>query len=44
MGYIETVTDHVFPYNARIFGYDWAKIEDPYEIYLSNHSKIDQLY
>ena len=44
MDYIQAVSGDVFNYNTRIFEYDWDPIEAPYVKYLTNHSKIEELY
>lgn len=35
MGYIEDVAGNPFPYDMRIFDYDWDPIEDPVVGYFS---------
>jgi vitellogenic carboxypeptidase-like protein len=44
MGYITTVGGNVFPYDARIFGSDWDKIEDPTTNYFSISGKVNEIY
>jgi len=44
MDYIETVSGGVFPYNSRIFGYDWDPQEQILINYLTNSSKVADLY
>ena len=44
MEYIGEVSGGVFPYNSMIFGYDWDPKEDVVVEYLTNHSRIEQLY
>lgn len=38
MDYIQTVSGNVFPYDSRIFDYDWNPIEQPYVDYFTKSS------
>lgn len=44
MSYIMNVTGGMFDYDARIYGYDFDKISEPYVSYLGKSGKLDQLY
>jgi hypothetical protein len=44
MGYIESVSGDVFPYDNRIFGSDWSPIEDPTTNYFTISGKVNQIY
>jgi len=44
MGYIEEVSGDVFPYDQRIFGYDWDPTEDMVIDYMNSSGETKQLY
>lgn len=44
MDYIQKVSGQVFPYDGRIFDYDWYAIEMPYVQMLMNSSQVSQIY
>ena len=44
MDYVDEVGGGVFTYDARRFDYDWTPVENPYMAYLTNSSKVAELY
>jgi hypothetical protein len=44
MSYITSVTGNVFPYDSRIFGYDWDAVENPVTNYFTISGKVDEIY
>ncbi len=44
MGYITGVSGDVFPYDNRIFGYDWEAIENQVTDYFTTSDAINQIY
>merc|ERR1719253_632096 len=44
MGYIEDISGGVFPYDMRIFGYDWDPTEDIVTDYLVNSAATADIY
>jgi len=44
MDYIQTVSGGVYPYNSRIFGYDFYPVEKPYGDYLTKMAQKQDLY
>lgn len=43
MGYITSVSGDVFPYDNRIFGYDWDPIENAVSDYFTISGQVDQI-
>jgi len=44
MDYIESVSGNVFPYDNRIFGYDWDPIENVVTDYFTISEKVQDIY
>ena len=42
--YITSVTGDVLPYDARIFGYDWDKVENPVIDYFTISGQVEEIY
>ena len=44
MGYIEDISGNVFPYDNRIFAYDWDPTEDVITDYFNNSAETATIY
>ena len=44
MDYIGSVSGGVYPYDTRIFGYDWLPKKDAVSAYLATSGKVDEIY
>jgi hypothetical protein len=44
MGYITGVSGDAYPYDARIFGYDWDPIEQPTIDYFTISGQVQNIY
>lgn len=44
MDYIESVSGNVFPYDNRIFDYDWNPIENTVTDYFTVSARVQEIY